>query len=87
MHTKIGVCDQWVSAGSCNLDHWNLRWNLEANLEVVEPEFTRQVIQLLESDIQRSEEVSYDAWRRRPWYQKLKELLWSLICQLLLKIR
>lgn len=87
LHTKIGVCDDWVSAGSCNLDHWNLRWNLEANLEVVEPALTLQVIKLLESDMQRSEEITYERWQKRPWHLKLRELIWSLVSQLLLKIR
>ncbi|RTE64742.1 cardiolipin synthase B [Amphritea opalescens] len=87
LHTKLGLCDQWVSVGSCNLDHWNLRWNLEANLEVVEPNLTDTVEQLLMSDMQRSREICYDQWSKRPWYQKLREVSWSLVCQLLLKIR
>ena len=87
LHTKLGVCDQWVSAGSCNLDHWNLRWNLEANLEIVEPELTEQVIELLQSDMQRSREITYEKWQKRPWLLKLKELAWSIVSQLLLKIR
>lgn len=87
LHTKLGLCDNWISAGSCNLDHWNLRWNLEANLEVVEPKLTRTVEQLLISDMARSHEVLYAQWRQRPWSQKFKEVCWSLICQVLLKIR
>lgn len=87
LHTKLGLCDNWVSVGSCNLDHWNLRWNLEANLEVVEPQLTQAVEQLLISDMSRSYEVIYAHWLKRPWYQKLREVSWSLLCQLLLKIR
>lgn len=87
LHAKVGLCDQWVSIGSCNLDHWNLRWNLEANLEVVEPDLTAAVEQLLLSDMQHSCEICYAQWSQRPWYQKLREVSWSLLCQLLLKIR
>ncbi|MDO6562020.1 phospholipase D-like domain-containing protein [Amphritea sp. 1_MG-2023] len=87
LHAKIGLCDQWVSVGSCNLDHWNLRWNLEANLEVVEPGLTAAVELMLVTDMQHSREICYDQWSNRPWYQKLKEVSWSLLCQLLLKIR
>lgn len=87
LHAKLGLCDNWVSAGSCNLDHWNLRWNLEANLEVVEPKLTQAVERLLISDMSRSHEILYAQWRRRPWYQKFREACWSLICQTLLKIR
>lgn len=87
LHAKLGLCDSWVSAGSCNLDHWNLRWNLEANLEVVEPSLASAVEMLLRSDMEESKEVVYEQWRSRPWYQKLREAGWSLLCQLLLKIR
>ncbi len=87
LHAKLGLCDNWVSVGSCNLDHWNLRWNLEANLEVVEPQLTQVVEQLLVRDMSCSHEVLYTHWCKRPWYQKLREASWSMICQLLLKIR
>ena len=87
LHTKLGLCDQWVSVGSCNLDHWNMRWNLEANLEIVEPGFASRIECLLASDMQRSKEIRYAEWKRRPVLLKVKELAWSLICQLLLKIR
>lgn len=87
LHAKLGLCDQWVSAGSCNLDHWNLRWNLETNLEVVEPDFAAAVEVLFRRDMSQSEEILYHRWRSRPWYQKLREAGWSLICQFLLKIR
>ncbi len=87
LHTKIGICDNWVSVGSCNLDHWNLRWNLEANLEVVEPGLCSDVEALLLSDMERCQEVTYEQWQKRPLKQKAREVLWSLICQLLLKIR
>lgn len=33
MHAKLYLCDNWCSIGSCNMDRWGLRWNLEANLE------------------------------------------------------
>lgn len=38
------LVDDWVSIGSCNFDHWNLRFNLEANLEALDPELTRDVV-------------------------------------------
>ncbi|KAG1682769.1 Cardiolipin synthase [Nymphon striatum] len=33
-HTKMVLVDDWFSIGSSNMDRWNFRWNLEANLEV-----------------------------------------------------
>ena len=38
LHLKMVLVDDWVSLGSCNFDHWNLRWNLDANLEAFDPQ-------------------------------------------------
>jgi phosphatidylserine/phosphatidylglycerophosphate/cardiolipin synthase-like enzyme len=87
LHAKVGLVDDWVSLGSCNLDHWNLRWNLEANIEVRESELTAQVEQLINVDMEQCHEVTAEEWSRRPWYRKAKELVWALLSQLVLKIR
>ncbi|MGB2129998.1 MAG: phospholipase D-like domain-containing protein [Marinobacterium sp.] len=87
LHAKVGMVDEWVSLGSCNLDHWNLRWNLEANIEVVEPGVTAQVEQLISRDFEQCEEVTAESWARRPWHRKLKELVWALVSQIVLKIK
>jgi len=34
LHLKMVLVDDWVSIGSCNFDHWNLRFNLEATSSV-----------------------------------------------------
>lgn len=43
LHLKMVLVDDWVSVGSCNFDHWNLRFNLDANVEALDPDFTRAV--------------------------------------------
>lgn len=87
LHAKVGLVDDWVSLGSCNLDHWNLRWNLEANIEVEDAGLTAQVEQLINVDMEQCHEVTAEEWSRRPWYRKAKELVWALLSQLVLKIR
>ncbi|SEF68142.1 phospholipase D-like domain-containing protein [Marinobacterium lutimaris] len=87
LHAKVALFDERVSVGSCNLDHWNLRWNLEANIEVCEPGFTREVEQLFETDFGDSVEVDAVEWEKRPWYRKVRETVWALICQWILRIR
>ncbi|WP_027857108.1 phospholipase D-like domain-containing protein [Marinobacterium jannaschii] len=87
LHAKMAVVDGWSSVGSCNLDHWNLRWNLEANIEVTDAEFIAQAVAVLQDDIQHCEAVTWDEWQKRPWHRKLKEMLWSWLSQLVLKIR
>lgn len=87
LHAKIGVVDEWASIGSCNLDHWNLRWNLEANVEVQEPEFVEQVIGMLQADLEHCLEMTEERWSRRPWHRKFWEYIWSWISQMVLRIR
>lgn len=52
------LIDDWVSIGSCNFDHWNLRFNLEANLESLDAGLTRAVKASFENDFALSQEVS-----------------------------
>jgi len=87
LHAKFALFDNRVSVGSCNLDNWNLRWNLEANVEIDEPSFSEKVEQLFLQDFSDSREISAEHWARRPWYRKVRELIWALVCQLILRIR
>jgi cardiolipin synthase A/B len=43
LHTKLVLCDDWVSIGSSNLDRWGALWNLDANQEVDSRSFATQV--------------------------------------------
>jgi len=42
LHTKLVLCDDWVSIGSSNLDRWGALWNLDANQEIDSPTFAAQ---------------------------------------------
>ncbi|WP_370298455.1 phosphatidylserine/phosphatidylglycerophosphate/cardiolipin synthase family protein [Pontibacterium sp.] len=87
LHAKAAVVDNWSSLGSCNLDHWNLRWNLEANVEVQDATFVNQVGQVLRDDMHHCHQVTYDEWMLRPWHRKLREYVWAWLAKLALKIR
>jgi cardiolipin synthase A/B len=54
LHTKLVLCDDWVSLGSSNLDRWGLLWNLEANQEIDSPAFAAQVEQMLTQAFEQS---------------------------------
>jgi cardiolipin synthase A/B len=54
MHTKVVLCDDWVSMGSSNLDRWGVLWNLEANQEIGSAEFARSVADMLARTCERS---------------------------------
>jgi len=87
LHAKIALIDDQVSMGSCNLDHWSLRWNLEANIEVRDPALVRDVEQLFIADFGQSQEITATGWARRPWHRKVRELIWAVISQWILRIR
>lgn len=79
LHAKTVLCDDWVSIGSSNLDRWNLRWNLEANQEVDDAAFAREVQSMFEADFRDSVECAYADWRRRPWHARWRERLWGRV--------
>lgn len=79
MHQKVFLCDDWVSIGSSNLDRWNLRWNLEANQEIDDPDFAAQVRTMLAADFSDSVECLHEHWRARPWWQRWREWAWGIV--------
>lgn len=78
-HVKLMICDDWVSLGSANLDHWTLRWNLEANLEVDGASFAEVAQLAFENDLAQAREITLSAWRARSRRTRIKEWFWSLI--------
>jgi len=50
LHAKMLLCDDWLSIGSSNIDRWNLRWNLEANQELLGGECVEQARELFQHD-------------------------------------
>lgn len=87
LHAKMAVVDDWATLGSCNLDHWNLRWNLEANLEIRHSESVQRMSEIFSSDLHHCIEITYDVWQKRPWHRRLKEVVWAWISHLVLKIK
>ncbi|MNZ99317.1 putative cardiolipin synthase YwiE [compost metagenome] len=82
LHLKMALVDDWTSVGSCNFDHWNLRFNLEANLETHDPEFTAAVEECLAADFAQSQEIDLETWRARPWWKRLRQRLWGALDRL-----
>lgn len=78
-HVKLMICDDWVSLGSANLDHWTLRWNLEANLEVEGPDFARVALETFSKDLEHTREITLVSWRARGRISRIKEWFWSFI--------
>ena len=77
LHAKVQLCDNWASIGSSNLDRWNLRWNLEANQELIDPVILQQLERLFTNDFAHSQEIDYRQWQKRPWHRRRIEQLWA----------
>nr|WP_244542078.1 phosphatidylserine/phosphatidylglycerophosphate/cardiolipin synthase family protein [Azotobacter beijerinckii] len=86
LHLKMVLVDDWVSVGSCNFDHWNLRLNLEANLETRDPVFAAAVVESFLADFQASLEIDRESWQARPWYRRLHQGVWGWLDRLVVDL-
>ena len=73
-HCKVLVVDGvWTSVGSTNFDSRSFRLNDEANLNIYDRGFAQRQIADFEKDLKRSRRITYEEWKKRPWYQKAAE--------------
>lgn len=86
LHLKMVLIDDWVSIGSCNFDHWNLRFNLEANIEALDPPLTAAVQASFERDFALSEVVDLSHWHARPLWRRVKQRLWGWLDRLVVNL-
>ena len=86
LHLKMVLVDDWVSVGSCNFDHWNLRFNLDANLEALDAEFTARVAESFQRDFADSKEITKALWKARPWWLRLRQSIWGALDQWLVNL-
>jgi len=82
LHLKMVLVDDWVSVGSCNFDHWNLRFNLEANVEAIDPPLSAAVAASFERDFAQSLEVDLARWHARPLWRRVQQRLWGWLDRL-----
>jgi phosphatidylserine/phosphatidylglycerophosphate/cardiolipin synthase-like enzyme len=82
-HSKVLLCDDWLSIGSSNADRWNYRWNLEANQELRDGAVIERVRQLFKEDFSYCTEFDYQHWRVRPRFRRLLEWFWGKVVAIL----
>lgn len=78
-HVKLYVCDDWVSLGSSNLDHWTLRWNEEANLGIEDVNTLESCLETFRTDLTESKEITLDQWHSRSRRVRLQEWFWGVL--------
>ncbi|WXL24952.1 phosphatidylserine/phosphatidylglycerophosphate/cardiolipin synthase family protein [Ectopseudomonas mendocina] len=86
LHLKMVLVDDWVSVGSCNFDHWNLRFNLDANIEALDADFTASVAESFKRDFADSKEITRAVWKTRPRWLRLRQWIWGALDQWLIKL-
>ena len=79
LHAKMILCDDWVSIGSSNLDRWSFRWNLEANQEIADADFTNAAAAVFAGDFAVSRALSRRYWRQRAWLDRVRETIAGLL--------
>jgi cardiolipin synthase len=72
MHAKFAVVDDaWWTLGSANLDELSRTCNLEANVVGVGTSEAEQLSHYFEQLSGEAHELTFETWRRRPWWQKV----------------
>jgi cardiolipin synthase len=80
IHAKIALVDgKWAVVGSTNLDSRSFGLNDEVNVAIPDPAVVARLEQDFSRDLGRSSQMSYDEWKRRPFWEKIQEWFGSLI--------
>ncbi|TFW31657.1 cardiolipin synthase [Massilia horti] len=74
LHAKTAVIDgAWSTIGSANIDYRSFMHNYELNVMVLDPAFGRDMESAFNEDLRNSQEVTLEAWRKRPLTDRIKE--------------
>jgi cardiolipin synthase len=75
IHVKLLVVDgEWTVFGSTNFDNRSFGINDEVNVAAQCRDLADRATQDFERDLAKSNAISYEEWKRRPWTEKLAEL-------------
>ena len=79
-HVKTLLADDhWAIIGTTNVDNRSFEHNDEVNLALLGRETNERLLQDFERDLAESEEVTLEAWKRRPWWEHLiRPVVWIL---------
>jgi cardiolipin synthase len=73
MHAKLAIVDDTLIAGSANMDIRSGRINYELVAVVNDRELARRARSDFEEDLMQAERITIEAWKARPFMQKIKE--------------
>lgn len=79
LHSKVMIVDDlWVTCGSINFDDRSFRINDEGNINVYDPQFAKQQIEMFEADKQKSMHIDPAKFNKRPLHERFYENLCAL---------
>jgi len=79
-HCKMLLVDgQLASVGSTNFDNRSFRLNDEANLNVYDAAFVRELESVFEADLRVARRISYEQWQHRPRLEQVTEKVSSIL--------
>ncbi|ELX13547.1 cardiolipin synthase Cls [Janthinobacterium sp. HH01] len=74
LHAKTAVIDgNWSTVGSTNIDTRSFLHNSELNVVVVGEVFGTEMEKAFQEDLRDSVRITPEAWRHRPWADRLRE--------------
>jgi cardiolipin synthase len=78
VHSKTVTVDRdWCMVGSLNMDNISLRYNFESAVISTVALCTDELRTIFMNDLNEAKEMTLDAWRQRPWLEKLGEkVMW-----------
>ena len=84
IHSKTIVSDDYLSViGSANMDYRSLELNYEINAYIFNEDTAVRNKEIFIKDLEECDEITYDVWKKRPWYLKLGQALVKLFAPLL----
>jgi cardiolipin synthase len=72
IHAKVLVVDDlWTVLGTTNIDNRSFEHNDEDNIAMCDAAVAARLLADYERDLAASDEITLEAWRRRPWWEKI----------------
>jgi cardiolipin synthase A/B len=79
LHAKTLTIDGiWSTVGSANWDWLSFARNDELNIVVIDQGFAGEMRALFDDDLAQATPIEADAWKKRPFGQKLRERFWVI---------
>ncbi len=80
LHAKTGVIDNvWSTVGSTNMDFWSFLNNDEVNAVVLSRTFAIEMERMFARDLEASDPIRLEDWKKRPLYPRFREWLAHLL--------